>query len=141
MPAEQASVTDFLKQNVDVEPATLEVPFKRFNSPFVIKEITNRKIDEIRNSATKKAKNPKNGQIESTTDQTKMAELMVVESVVTPDLTNEALQKSYGDLADPIGLIKDMLSVGELNDLTEKVSELSGLNQDNLKKETDEVKK
>lgn len=138
---EQASVTDFLKQNVDVEPATQEVAFKRFKSPFVIKEVTNREVDQLRKDSSKKVKNPKTGQIETQVDQNKLAELLIVTSVVTPDLHSEALQKSYSDLADPVGLVKDMLSVGELNDLSEKVSELSGLNQDNLKKETDEVKK
>lgn len=138
---EQASVTDFLKQNVDVEPVTQEVAFKRFKSPFVIKEVTNREVDQLRKDSSKKVKNPKTGQIETQVDQNKLAELLIITSVVTPDLHSEALQKSYSDLADPIGLVKDMLSVGELNDLSEKVSELSGLNQDNLKKETDEVKK
>lgn len=137
----QASVEDFLKQNVDVVPATEEVPFKRFKSPFVIQELTNRKIDELRAEATTKKKNPQTGQVEKTVDEMKVAEIMMVESVVTPNLNNKDLQTSYGDLADPVGLLKDMLTVGELQDLSTKVMALSGINQDNLKVKTDDVKK
>lgn len=137
----QASVEDFLKQNVNVETATEEVEFKRFKSAFVIKELTNKKVDELRATATTKKKNPQTGQVEKHTDEMKVAEAMMVESVVTPNLNSKQLQESYGDLADPVGLLKDMLTVGELQDLSAKVMALSGINQNNLKDKTDEVKK
>lgn len=136
----QRSIASFLKQNVDYEPATKEVPFKRFEDPFVIREITNKEIDGMRKKATRRRKNSQNGQVEETQDQEKFGELMVTASVVFPPLDDEDLQKSYGCLADATGLLKEMLKVGELTDLSNEVMKLSGINQDNLKDLTDEVK-
>ncbi|CAM3206624.1 phage tail assembly chaperone [Lactiplantibacillus plajomi] len=137
---QQRSVAGFLKQNVDYEPATQEVLFKRFKEPFVIREITNKEIDVLRKKATTRHKNPATGQVEKTQDQEKFGELMVTESVVFPPLDNEELQKSYGCLADPVGLLKEMLKVGEMTDLSGEVMKLSGINQDNLEDLTEEVK-
>jgi len=138
---EQRSVASFLKQNVDFEPLTKEIPFKRFADPFVIREVTNKELDGLRKQSTTRRKNPQTGQIEVTQDQEKFGELMVVKSVITPDLTDKELQESYGCLADPVGLLKSMLRVGELTDLSNEVTKLSGINQDNLKDLTDEAKK
>ncbi|MBT1137710.1 MULTISPECIES: phage tail assembly chaperone [Lactiplantibacillus] len=138
---EQRSVSSFLKQNVDYELATQKVAFKRFEEPFVIREITNKEIDVLRKKATHRRKNPATGQVEETQDQEKFGELMVTASVVFPPLDNEELQKSYGCLADPVGLLKEMLKVGEMTDLSSEVMKLSGINQDNLDELVDEVKK
>ncbi|AYJ38873.1 phage tail assembly chaperone [Lactiplantibacillus paraplantarum] len=138
---QQRSVSSFLKQNMAYEPATKEVAFKRFTEPFVIREITNKEIDGLRKKATRRRKNPATGQIEETQDQELFGELLVTASVVFPPLDDHELQESYGTLADPIGTLKEMLKVGEMTDLSGEVMKLSGINQENLKDLTDEVKK
>lgn len=137
----QVNIKDFLKQNVDEGENTKEVHFDRFKSPFVIKEITNAENEKLQKQATTKRKNPRNGQIERDVDQMKYAENLVATSVITPDLNDEELQRSYGTLADTSGTLKTMLKIGEYNKLAEEVQLLSGIGAESLDDEVEAVKK
>lgn len=136
----QVNISDFLSQNVSNEPVTEEVHFKRFKSPFIIKEITNDESDELTKQATKRHVDKRTRQVVEQTDATKYAELMVVASVVQPNLNNAELQKSYGTMGKPTETLKKMLKFSELNELTQRVTDLVGVNN-NLDEDVDTVKK
>ncbi|WP_149315850.1 phage tail assembly chaperone [Lentilactobacillus buchneri] len=136
----QVNISDFLAENVDSEPATEEVHFKRFKSPFIIKEITNDENDAIQKQATTRHFDKVTRQVVEQTDPAKYAELLVAKSVVQPDLNNAELQKSYGAIAKPTELLKKMLKFSEMNTLSTKVQELSGIGV-GLDEVADDVKK
>ncbi|MBA1393482.1 hypothetical protein EQ500_06315, partial [Lactobacillus sp. XV13L] len=66
------------------------------------------------------------------TDQNKVVDLMMAAAVVQPDLNNEKLQKSWGCIADPAGVLKKMLNAGQYTDLGQAIQELSGFDIDNI---------
>ncbi|MCI1922636.1 phage tail assembly chaperone [Lentilactobacillus buchneri] len=136
----QVNISDFLAQNVSNEPVTEEVHFKRFKSPFIIKEITNDESDELTKQATKRHVDKRTRQVVEQTDATKYAELLVVASVVQPNLNSAELQKSYGTMGKPVETLKKMLKFSELNELTQRVTDLVGVNN-NLDDDVDTVKK
>lgn len=59
---------------------------------------------------------------------------MMAEAVIQPDLNNEKLQKSWGCVADPAGVLKKMLSAGQYTDLGQAVQELSDFDIDSIVK-------
>ncbi|MEN2307922.1 phage tail assembly chaperone [Lentilactobacillus parabuchneri] len=136
----QVNISDFLAQNVSNEPVTEEVRFKRFKSPFIIKEITNDESDQLTKQATVRHIDKRTRQVVEQTDATKYAELLVVASVVQPNLNSAELQKSYGTMGKPVETLKKMLKFSELNELTQRVTDLVGVNN-NLDEDVDTVKK
>lgn len=136
----QVNISDFLAQNVSNEPVTEEVRFKRFKSPFIIKEITNDESDQLTKQATVRHIDKRTRQVVEQTDATKYAELLVAASVVQPNLNSAELQKSYGTMGKPVETLKKMLKFSELNELTQRVTDLVGVNN-NLDEDVDTVKK
>ena len=136
----QVNISDFLAQNVSNEPVTEEVRFKRFKSPFIIKEITNDESDQLTKQATVRHIDKRTRQVVEQTDATKYAELLVVASVVQPNLNSAELQQSYGTMGKPVETLKKMLKFSELNELTQRVTDLVGVNN-NLDEDVDTVKK
>lgn len=133
-----ADVKDFLMENVEAEPETKKVKFKRFKAPFIIQSVTEEQNDSLRKQATTKTKDRQTRQITSQVNQSKYVDLLINASVVSPELDNEQLQKSWGCLADPIGLLKKMLLVGEYAELGSQIQELCGFDledPDNLREE------
>lgn len=61
-----------------------------------------------------------------------------MKSIVQPDLNSKELQEFYGTLADPLGTLKKMLSMGELTKLVKAVNTLSL--GDTLEEKVDEAK-
>ncbi|WP_334328444.1 phage tail assembly chaperone [Companilactobacillus sp. HBUAS59699] len=134
------SVNDFLMENVDTKPETREVKFKRFKSPFVIKSLTEDENSVIQKDATRKIKDKQTRQVISQLDQSKYIDLMVLNSVVTPDLNSEQIQKSWNCLANPVGVLKKMLRAGEYIELMQQVQDLSGFDMEDVEELKDEVK-
>lgn len=124
-----ADVTDFLRENVGSANQEEEIKFKRFKTPFKIKGLSGEDVTEIRSLATKRVLNKKTHQYEQQTDQNKFASEVIVASVVSPDLRNAELQKSWGALGEPEKVLGRMLTAGEYNQLSEKVMDLSGLTE------------
>jgi hypothetical protein len=72
-------------------------------------------------------------------DRDAYAHALVAAAVVFPDLTNAELQSGYSVLGE-VSLLKEMLTVGEFAALSEAVSELSGLNGNDINEQIEEVK-
>ncbi|CCI81986.1 phage tail assembly chaperone [Lactobacillus hominis] len=125
-----ASVSDFLLENVESPVKHEQVKFKRFKSPFEIKSLNMKEISSLRKEATRRVLNKKTHQYENDTDQDKFSGLVMERAVVSPSLNNEELQKSYGCIADPSGLLQTMLTAGEYSELSDRVMEICGLNDD-----------
>lgn len=117
----QVSVQDFLRKH---EMAKKEIKFKGFDAPFIIKEISNDENEKLQKSATKVTQN-EYGQTVRNVDQDKYADALVLTSIVQPDLNLKELQEYYGTPGDPMGTLKKMLSMGELNKLVKAVTSLS----------------
>jgi len=134
--AEQVNIKDFLRKH---ELATKELKFDGFNAPFIIQEISNEANERLQKQATKVTVN-RSGQRSRDIDQTKYVEAMLQEALIQPDLNNKELQEFYGTLADPMGTLNKMLTMGELNSLSQSVLDLSGLNE-SVDDEVEAVKK
>ncbi|RHW49722.1 hypothetical protein DS831_06050 [Bombilactobacillus bombi] len=120
------NVEDFLMEKVGSPVQKEKVKFPRFKSPFVIQSLTAEKLDDLQKQATRRVMNKKTHQAVPETDQNKLTDLMMVNSVIFPDLNDERLQKSWGVVANPAGVLKKMLSAGEYAELGEHVQALSG---------------
>ncbi len=101
--------------------------------PFVIRPITEKENGLLIKKYTKKDRNGRD-----VLDRTEYAHALVACAVVFPDLTDSDLQKKYNVLGET-ALLTEMLNVGEYALLSQKVSEISGLNGD-INKDIDEVK-
>ncbi|UQS85866.1 hypothetical protein MOO46_07700 (plasmid) [Apilactobacillus apisilvae] len=132
---------DFLKENVDTAPITKDIKLDRFKSPFRVKALTADEVNELRKDASTITFNKRTHAKTTQMDSEKYSDLMIAKAVITPDLNNAQLQESWGRVADPAGTLRAMLYAGESKQITDAISELAGMNQDNLDEEVDEVKK
>lgn len=73
----------------------------------------------------KRVTNPKTQQSYIETDSAKLADLMIENTIIYPNLNNAELQNSYGAIG-AIDLAKKMLIPGEYNDLILAVNEANG---------------
>lgn len=135
-----SSVSDFLQENVSNEPVKKEIKFEGFKSPFVIKALTATELNDLTKRNTKKKFDKKNRTIVTETDQDKLVDDMVVQSVVSPELENEQLQKSWGVIAKPADLLRKMLLAGQFAELVKEVTDLSGFDTDDVDDLIGEVK-
>ncbi len=101
--------------------------------PFIIRPISEKENGQLIKKYTRKDKTGRD-----IFDRTEYAHALVASAVVFPELSNSELQKKYNVLGET-SLLTEMLNVGEYALLSQKVSELSGLNQD-INKDMDEVK-
>ena len=101
--------------------------------PFIIRPISEKENGMLIKKYTKKDKTGRD-----ILDRTEYAHALVASAVVFPELSNAELQKKYNVLGEA-SLLTEMLNVGEYTLLSNKVSELSGLNQD-INKDIDEAK-
>lgn len=136
--AEQFNVEDFI--NVESPVKEEKVKIKRFKTPFKIKSVTAKELEDIRNDSKVKKYNKATRTSYMELDQDKLEDNLMAACVVVPNLQNEELQKHYGTYGDPAGTLKAMLLAGEYNALSEKVLELSGVNADDDRDLVDEVK-
>ncbi|HHV09256.1 MAG TPA: phage portal protein [Clostridiales bacterium] len=101
--------------------------------PFIIRPISEKENGQLIKKYTRKDRSGRD-----ILDRTEYAHALVASAVVFPELSNAELQKKYNVLGET-ALLTEMLNVGEYALLSQKVSELSGLNQD-INKDIDEVK-
>lgn len=125
--ANERSMSAFLEATVEEVPNKEVVISKRFKDkngdpiPFEIKPIPTSKIRKLRKSAMRYI----NGKVNVDIDV--LNQLMVIESLVYPDLKNEDLQQKFGIMGEE-ALLDAMLLPGEFDDLTTQVTELCGYN-------------
>lgn len=134
-------VKDFLMDSVDTKPATLEFKIGRFKAPFVLQSLSAEKGSALQKEATHPIRNPRTGVISNDLNSQEYADLLLSESVISPDLKNAELQKSWGAVADPIGLLKKMLRAGEYTELLSKTQSLSGFDLEDTEALVDQAKK
>lgn len=137
---EVVNIQDFLMTNVDTTDQKREVKFNRYKSPFVIKALGAEENSQLQKQATKRVQDRKTHQTISQMDQDKYVDLLMEASVVTPDLNSEELQKSWGCLADPSGLLKKMLLAGEYAELANQIQDLSGFEAEDIDNLVDQAK-
>lgn len=122
-----ANLIAFLKENAEQIPNKKIVVSNRFKDAdgnpieWEIRAITCDENDELQRDCYVQRKQP-NGQMIRELDQTKFTNLLLVESVVYPDLNDKELQDSYG-VKTPTALLKKMLFPREENALAEAVVE------------------
>jgi hypothetical protein len=115
---------------------TKQVEIKRLSEAagepvvFTLKGISASKIDEIRDMATRI-----NGD-KIDVDRQEMRMGTVVAGTIDPDFRDKQLMDHFG-VKTPYDLVKKMLTAGEIDTLYEKISELTGYNEDAV----EEVKK
>lgn len=134
------NVEDFLAENVKPKNETKEVKIKGFKSPFIIKALTADEFNEMQKQATTSYINKKTHQRIQETDQGKLVDLMMAEAVIQPDLNNEKLQKSWGCIADPAGVLKKMLNAGQYADIGQSIQEISGFDIDSINNYVEQAK-
>ncbi len=101
--------------------------------PFIIRPITEKENGQLMKKYTRKDKSGRD-----ILDRTEYAHGLVAAAVVYPDLANAELQKKYNVLGET-SLLAEMLNVGEFAYLSQKVSEISGLDRD-INKDIEEAK-
>ena len=122
---EQVGIDAFLAENVAATKETKEVKFPRFKQPFVVEAVGADVAEDLKKQATRRTKN-KAGVITAQTDQDLYVDLLVVNALVSPDVNNAKLQKSWGTPGNPVATIKKMLKIGEYTDLALAVQEVTG---------------
>lgn len=136
----ETNIKDFLLENVGSPVTEKEVHFKRFKSPFKIKSLTAEEMTVLRGQATRKVLNKRTHQFEQQTDQNRFTDSIITASVVSPDLQNEELQKSWGCLAEPGKLLRTMLTMGEYQELAQIIMDISDMNADDINDLTETAK-
>lgn len=124
------NVENFLLENVGSPVETTKIHLKRFKDDWEIKSLTAEETSDLRKQATRRVVNKRTHQVEQETDQSKFADLVLTAAVVVPNLNDAKLQESWGCQGEPEKLLKRMLTMGEYNELTQSVMDLSGLNED-----------
>lgn len=95
--------------------------------PWKLRILTETELSKLKAQCKKRVTNPKTQQSYIETDSSKLADLMIENSVIYPNLNNAQLQDSYGAVG-AIDLAKKMLIPGEYNDLILAVNETNGFN-------------
>lgn len=126
----------FMKENVrQAEP--VELKLERFSEAIKLRPLTSTESDAI-NERCFKNKPGRKGRQERVFDPVAYNRGISVASIVYPDLNDTELQKSYG-VRGAEQLFGVMFWVGEASQISEKVSEISGLEYA-LEDEVEEVK-
>ncbi|MED4888604.1 phage tail assembly chaperone [Lysinibacillus fusiformis] len=126
----------FMKESVrQADP--VELKLERFSEPIKLRPLTSGESDLI-NDRCFKNKPGKKGRQERVFDPVAYNRGISVASIVYPDLNDTELQKSYG-VKGAEQLFGAMFWVGESSQISEKVSEISGLDQ-SIEDEVEEAK-
>ena len=116
--------------------------------PWEIRALTYDEHERILNSpsVTIQEKDRRTGNITYRTKETEYVAALCAQAVVFPDLGNRELQLSFQEangrskrISSKVELIKVMLTVGELSNLAEKVTEISDLG-DSIENDIEDVK-
>lgn len=101
---------------------------------FEIKPMTNNDMSKYQKLCVKNTQNAKKKEF----DIQKFNELVVINNVISPNFKDPEWMKSAGVLT-PEALLNKVLLAGEISELSEKVSELSGFG-DNTEELEEEIK-
>lgn len=116
----------FMKGMVkEVEPVKMKLD--RFEEPIELRPLTARESDEINNQCFVTKPGVK-GRPERVFDVVKYNRRISVASFIHPDLNDAELQESYG-VRGAENLYSAMFLLGEANQILEKVTEISGIDQ------------
>lgn len=133
------SLSAFLSQNAKKIENKKIVVSDRFVNPetgepmeWEIQAVSSAEIKKIRNQCTRSVPMPggKKGQFIQQTDTGAFEMKLAVKSTVFPNLNNVELQESYG-VKDAESLLGVMLSGGEFDEYSAKISELCGYELEN----------
>lgn len=116
----------FLKGNVK-ETENVSLKLDRFDEAIILRPISSGEADLI-NDHCFKNRPGKKGKQERVFDVVKYNRELCVASIVHPDLNDKELQESYGVLGAD-NLYSKMFYLGEVNQILEKVTEISGIDQ------------
>ena len=100
----------------------------RYKAPFKMKAITPKRDAELKKECVKTKIGVK-GKQESTFDAAKYQNLLIMESLVEPDLNNAELQNYYGVMGKE-QLFEAMFNLGETTELALLAQEANGFEQD-----------
>lgn len=84
----------------------------------------------INDSVIENKKDKRTGTITQIRDDGEYVARICAQAVVYPDLADKDLQTSYGVRKNKTALLRKMLTVGELYDLSAQVSKISGLDDE-----------
>lgn len=84
----------------------------------------------ISDSVIETKKDKRTGTITQLRDDGEYVARICAQAVVYPDLSDKDLQASYGVRKNKTALLRKMLTVGELYELSDQVSKISGLDTD-----------
>lgn len=132
-----SSVKDYLFDPSALKE-TKEVKFPHLNAPIVIQSLTTEEFEECQRKATNKKTDKRTRTVTTEIDSNKFIDLLMVKSVIEPNLEDEELQEHFQTGGSPIKTLRALtFKAGYYNELAEKVQELSGFDVDEL---VDEVK-
>lgn len=91
--------------------------------PFIIKPLTQGKVEQLARECKIKAQHNKNYDAE-----VELGNKMIIAATVVPDFTARELCDAYGTL-DPVEVVKKMLLYGEATALAKAIADLSGVQE------------
>lgn len=125
----------FLMENpVDNITSKIKLGGRLKDFEFEIKPMTNNDMNKYQKLCVKNAQSAKKKEF----DIQKFNELVVINNVISPNFKDPEWMKSAGVLT-PEALLNKVLLAGEISELSEKVSELSGFG-DNTEELEEEIK-
>lgn len=133
----------FLRQNAIVPQNTKVIISERFHGvdgapePWELRALSEKEHADIKDACT--SKRMFKGRMTTNFNSGLYICRLCAVSVVTPDLKNTELQKSYGVVGED-ELLTAMLLPGEMATLQEYVQEVNGFDPEKLEKDKDEVK-
>lgn len=125
-----SNLKDFM---LEPTPITKEVKLSRFKSPFVIKTITEKENDALRQACMKPTKKGRE------LDATRYSRELMIACVVEPNFKATELCDFYKTL-DPLDVPGLMLNAGEYNKLSRAISKLNGFDDDSNDELEEEAK-
>lgn len=124
-----SSIKDFLFDATD-ELREKVFPSPRFKTPFEIRAISETRNEELRKNNTKVTINKRMGRKEKSVDQDAYISDLVLECIVSPDLSSKEMQDHYKTPGDPAATLKAMLLPGEYSNIIDAIQELNGFDND-----------
>lgn len=124
------------------DESTKDVYMKRFKKYFTVKAISSEEYSKLENRCKYPVKNTRTHRLEEKIDQDKLANLLILTACVKPDWSNKKLLEKYGT-SEPTTVIKKRLFIGEINELSNAIMEISGFDDglEEIKNSFNEAKK
>jgi mevalonate kinase len=124
----QVSISDFLIDASELHE-TMELNFPQFKAPWKIQALTSDEFNALSKRARIKQRS-KSGLLVNQTDDDRLADLLIEESVIVPDLNDNTLQEHYNTIGSAADTARAMLKTGQLVQLNNAIAEINGLNDE-----------